>query len=196
MGNARAGKVPARLVEDEEYQLRHERVAGIGIAKAKADVCTRLPPQREGGRRASRAEEVPARAAAVLALAARLLADGVELVVMESTSDYWRLWFYLLEAAGLQVRLVNSRHARQLAGRPKTGRPDAQWLARLAEMGLLRPSFVPPPEVRALRDLTRARLQAARDRAREWQRPEKLLLRHEALLSSDGGERPSISLPS
>lgn len=89
MGNARAGKVPARLVEDEEYQLRHERVAGIDIAKAKADVCTRLPPQREGGRRASRVEEVPARAATVLALAARLLADGVELVVMESTPVIW-----------------------------------------------------------------------------------------------------------
>jgi hypothetical protein len=72
-------------VEDEDYQLRHERVAGIDIAKAKADVCTRLPPAREGGRRASRVEEVPARAADVLSLAARLLADGVELVVMEST---------------------------------------------------------------------------------------------------------------
>jgi transposase len=79
-------------VEDEAYQLRHERVAGIDIAKAKADVCTRLPPAREGGRRASRVEEVPARAADVLALAARLLADGVELAVMEATSDYWRIW--------------------------------------------------------------------------------------------------------
>ena len=55
MGHARARKIPAQLVEDEEYQLRHERVAGIDIAKAKADVCTRLPPQRDGGRRASRA---------------------------------------------------------------------------------------------------------------------------------------------
>jgi transposase len=113
-------------VEDEDYQLRHERVAGIDIAKAKADVCTRLPPAREGGRRVSRVEEVPARAAEILALAARLLADGVELVVMESTSDYWRIWFYLLEGAGLNVQLVNSRQSRQLAGRPKTGRPDAQ----------------------------------------------------------------------
>ena len=49
MGNARARKIPAQLVEDEDYQLRHERVAGIDIAKAKADVCTRLPPAREGG---------------------------------------------------------------------------------------------------------------------------------------------------
>lgn len=175
MGNARARKIPAQLVEDEDYQLRHERVAGIDIAKAKADVCTRLPPQREGGRRASRVEEVPARAREILDLAVRLIAGGVELVVMESTSDYWRIWFYLLEAAGLNVQLVNSSHARQLAGRPKTDRLDAQWIARLAEMGLLRPSFVPPPEIRALRDLTRTRLQLVRDRTREWQRLEKLL---------------------
>ena len=77
---------------------------------------------------------------------------------MESTSDYWRMWYYLLESLGLVVCLVNSSHARQPAGRPKTDRLDAQWLARLAEMGLLRPSFVPPPEIRALRDLTRARV--------------------------------------
>ncbi len=132
-------------------------------------------PGSRGGRRASRVEEVPARAAEILALAARLLADGVELVVMESTSDYWRIWFYLLEGAGLNVQLVNSRQSRQLAGRPKTDRLDAQWIARLAEMGLLRPSFVPPPEIRALRDLTRTRLQLVRDRTREWQRLEKLL---------------------
>jgi transposase len=175
LGNARARKIPARLVEDEDYQLRHERVAGIDIAKAKADVCTRLPPTREGGRRASQVEEVPAAAGQILALARRLLAGRVELVVMEATSDYWRIWYYLLEAAGLSVRLVNPSHARQLAGRPKTDRLDAQWIARLAEMGLLRPSFVPPPEIRALRDLTRTRLMLVRDRSREWQRLEKLL---------------------
>jgi hypothetical protein len=120
VGHARARKIPAQLVEDEEYQLRHERVAGIDIAKAKADVCTRLPPQRDGGRRASRVEEVPATAKAILALAVRLIADGAELVVMESASDYWRMWYYLLEGAGLSVQLVNPAHARQLAGRPKT----------------------------------------------------------------------------
>ncbi len=92
MGNARARKVPAQLVEDEDYQLRYERVAGIDVAKAKADVCTRLPPDRDGGRRASRVETVPATAREVMALSGRLLADGVEVVVMESTSDYWRIW--------------------------------------------------------------------------------------------------------
>jgi transposase len=175
VGNARVRKVPARLVEDEDYELRYERVAGIDVAKAKADVCTRLPPAGESGRRASRVEAVGATSREVLALAGQLLADGIELVVMESTSDYWRIWFYLLETAGLNVQLVNSRQARQLAGRPKTDQKDAQWIARLAEMGLLRPSFVPPPEIRALRDLTRTRQQLVKDRSREWQRLEKLL---------------------
>jgi transposase len=176
VGNARARKIPAQLVEDEDYQLRHERVAGIDVAKAKADVCTRLPPARDGGRRRSRVDDdIPATAAAILALAGQLLADRVQLVVMEATSDYWRIWYYLLEGAGLNVQLASPSQARQLAGRPKTDRLDAQWIARLAEMGLLRPSFVPPPEIRALRDLTRTRLQLVRDRTREWQRLEKLL---------------------
>jgi hypothetical protein len=86
VGHARARKVPAQLVEDEDYQLRYERVAGIDVAKAKADVCTRLPSAREGGRRGSRVETVGATAREVLALAGRLIADGVEVVVMESTT--------------------------------------------------------------------------------------------------------------
>ena len=171
-GRKRAG---VRLVEDEEYQLRHERVAGIDVAKASAAVCVRLPPARAGGRRVSRTEEVEATVPAVTGLAQRLLADGVEMVSMESTSDYWRIWFYVLEGAGLRVQLVSPSQARRLAGRPKTDEQDAQWLARLTEMGLLRPSFVPPAEVRALRDYTRTRLHLVQDRTREYQRLEKLL---------------------
>jgi transposase len=135
----------------------------------------RLPPAREGGRRTSATETLPATWRDITELGERLLEDGIEVVVTEATSDYWRIWFYLLEALGLNVRLVNPARARQLAGRPKTDRLDCQWLARLAETGLLRPSFVPPPEIRALRDLTRTRLALARDRTREWQRLEKLL---------------------
>jgi transposase len=198
VGNARRRKIPAQLVDDEDYQLRHARVAGIDVAKAKADVCTRLPPQGEGGRRRSRAEEVPATARDILDLGARLLADRVELVVMESTSDYWRIWYYLLESLGLAVQLVNASQARQLAGRPKTDRLDCQWIARLAEMGLLRPSFVPPPEIRALRDLTRTRLQLVRDRTREWQRLEKLLegalIKLSSVVSSLAGTKSARSI--
>jgi transposase len=168
-------KAAAQLVDDEEYQLRHERVAGIDVAKAKGDVCTRLPPAEGGVRRRSRVEEVPATVPEITALAGRLLADGVELVTMESTGDYWRIWFYLLEAAGLRVQLVSSSAVRQLKGRPKTDRLDAQWIARLTEMGLLPPCFVPPPEIRELRDWTRARLHLVHDRTAQWQRLEKLL---------------------
>ena len=175
MGRARGRKIPAALVEDEDYQLRHEVVAGIDVAKGKADVCTRLPPSGGGGRRRSRTWEVPATVGAVQELAGQLLADGVELVSMESTSGYWRLWFFVLEAAGVNVQLVSSSQARQLAGRPKTDRKDAQWIARLTETGLLRPCFVPPAEIRQLRDWARARVHLVQDRTREWQRLEKLL---------------------
>ena len=61
---------------------------------------------------------------------------------MESTSDYWRIWYYLLEAAGLSVQLVNARDVKNVPGRPKTDKLDAVWLAKLTEKGLLRPSFV------------------------------------------------------
>ena len=70
--------------------------------------------------------------------------EGIERVVVESTSDYWRPFFYLLEARGLTVWLVNARDVKQVPGRPKTDKLDAVWLAKLNERGMLRPSFVPP----------------------------------------------------
>jgi len=171
----RKQKLSARLVEDEEYQLRYERCAGIDVARASGVVCTRLPPQRDGGRRVSVTETVAATVPAIAALAGRLLDDGVAMVSMESTPDYWRVWYYVLEAHGVAVQLVNSSAARQLAGRPKTDRADAQWLARLTEMGLLRASFVPPAQIRELRDYTRMRVHLVHDRTRRYQRLEKLL---------------------
>src|SRR4029077_15555990 len=83
--------------------------------------------------------------------------------------------FFVLEACGLAVQLVNAAQARNLPGRPKTDKLDAQWLARLTEMGLLRASFVPPAAIRALRDYTRGGTRLVRERTRCWQRLEKLL---------------------
>lgn len=101
-------------------------------------------------------DTVPATVPAIIALARQLAGYGVQMVSMGSASDYWRIWYYVLEDAGLAVQLVNSSRARQLAGRPKTDK-DAQWLARLTEMGLLAASFVPPSAIRQLREYTRAR---------------------------------------
>jgi transposase len=81
----------------------------------------------------------------------------------------------VLEEAGLAVQLVNASQARNLPGRPKTDKLDAMWLARLTEMGLLRPSFVPPAEIRVLRGYARARTRLTQDRTRCLQRLEKLL---------------------
>ena len=101
--------------------------------------------------------------------------DGIEIVTLESTSDYWRIWFFVLEACGLAVQLVSAAQAKNLPGRPKTDKLDAMWLARLTELGLLRASFVPPKAIRDLRDYTRARTRLVQERTRCWQRLEKLL---------------------
>jgi len=87
----------------------------------------------------------------------------------------WRIWFYLLEAAGLDIQLVNARQARNLPGRPKTDKLDTVWQAKCTERGMLRPSFVPPAEIRELRDYTRLRSDLTQERTRHWSRLEKLL---------------------
>jgi transposase len=164
-----------QVFDDQEQEHVFERVAAVDVAKASGVVCTRLPhPARPAGRR-SQVWEVPATMRAVTELAGRLAAEGVQKVTLESTSDYWRIWFYVLEEAGLAVQLVNASQARNLPGRPKTDKLDAMWLARLTEMGLLRPSFVPPAEIRVLRGYARARTRLTHDRTRCFQRLEKLL---------------------
>ncbi len=87
----------------------------------------------------------------------------------------WRPFVYLLEARGLVVWLVNARQVKHLPGRPKTDKLDAVWLAKLNERGMLRPSFVPPAQIRRLRDYTRLRADLTADRTRHKQRLEKLL---------------------
>jgi hypothetical protein len=117
---------------------------------------------------------VAATTGAIAELAAQLVVDRIDRVTVESTSDYWRIWYYLLESAGLSVQLVNARDVKNVPGRSKTDL-DAVWLAKLTEKGLLRPSFVPPGPIRQLRDYTRLRVDLTRERARYWQRLEKLL---------------------
>jgi transposase len=173
-GAARAMRKPQEI-EDEEYEQVLQRVAAVDVAKKAGMVCTRVPYDTRPGRRRTRVWEVPATTAAILELGAYLAGERIEKVTLEATSDYWRPFFYLLESAGLDVQLVSARDVKNVPGRPKTDKLDAVWQAKCTERGMLRPSFVPPPEIRHLRDYTRLRADLTRDRTRHWQRLEKLL---------------------
>ena len=162
-------------IEDEGYEQVLERVAAVDVAKASGMVCVRVPHQDRPGKRRTRVWPVDATTGAVLELADQLLAERVEKVTLESTSDYWRIWFYLLEAAGLDVQLVRAQDVSHAPGRPKSDKLDCVWQAKCTERGLLRPSFVPPAEIRQLRDYTRLRTDLTRERTRHYARLEKLL---------------------
>jgi transposase len=107
-------------------------------------------------------------------LAAWLRDQGCQHVAVESTGVYWKPVFNVLERAGIPVRLANAQHIKNLPGR-KTDVSDAEWIATLLRHGLVRESFVPPPEIRALRELTRYRTTLVRQRADECNRIQKLL---------------------
>jgi transposase len=164
-------------VEDEEYERAWERVAAIDVAKASGVVCTRVPDEDRPGRRTMHVWTVKATKRAIIELADHLRCQQIQVVTLESTSDYWRIWWVVLEAAGLKVQLVNARHVKNVPGRAKTDKKDAVWLAKLTERGLLQPSFVPPPEIRQLREFTRLRADLVHERTRYWARLEKLLER-------------------
>ena len=152
-----------------------ERVAALDIGKAELMCCVRVPDGDHAGRRLQEVQACPAMTRAVLGLADHLARLGVTRVVMEATADYWKPVFYLLEAAGLETWLVNAKDVKHLPGRPKTDKLDAVWLCKVAERQMLRPSFVPPPPIRQLRDLTRYRADLVAARTAEKQRVEKLL---------------------
>jgi transposase len=158
-------------VETDEPEVI-ERVAALDVGKAEVVCCARVPGP--GGQRMQEVRTISTMTAAVLALGDWLAGLGVTRVVMEATSDYWRAPFYLLEDR-FQTWLVNAHDVKHLPGRPKTDRLDAVWLCKVAERQMLRPSFVPPPAIRELRDLTRYRVDLLAVRTAEKQRVEKLL---------------------
>jgi transposase len=168
----------------------HDRAAGMDISKRDAKVCLRVPGKRPGTY-TSTVTTWGATTAGILELRDFLEREHVTVVAMEATSDYWKPFFYLLEET-LPVVLVNAKAARNIPGR-KTDVSDAAWLAQLAAHSLIRASFVPPEPIRELRDLTRARSIATRDRAREIQRLEKFLESSGIKLSSVVADLTGVS---
>ena len=169
----------------------HYRCAGLDISKRDVKVCVRT---QEPGRARARSTVTTwaAVTSQILALREHLVAEGVTLVVMEATSDYWKPFYYLLEEGPFEIMLANARHVKNLPGR-KTDVSDAAWLAQLGAHGLVRGSFVPPEPIRQLRDLTRMRTTIIRERTREIQRLEKLMEDTGVKLSSVATEMHGVS---
>jgi len=168
----------------DEQELHVERVAALDLGKAALEACVRVPHESRPGRRMQEVRGYPTTTSALLAMADWFGCWGVTRVVMESTSDYWKGAYYLLEAEGFECWLVNAREVKNVPGRPKTDKHDAVWLAKVAERGMCRPSLVHPKPIRQLRDLTRYRRALIRDRSRQMQRVEKLLEDAQVKLSS------------
>lgn len=147
-----------------------ERVAGLDVHQATVVATIRVPGP--AGRH-SVTETFGTMVADLLALREWLQAHGVTQVALESTGVYWKPVYYVLEDA-FTLLLINMQELKHLPGR-KTDVKDSEWLAQLLECGLLRASFVPPPPIRELRDLTRYRVQQVRDRAQEVNRLCKVL---------------------
>src|SRR5674536_62964 len=161
------------LQNTEEREEIVERVAALDIGKAELVCCTRVPRPDRAGQRMQEVTTYSTMTRSLQVMVDRLRELGVTRVVMEATSDYWKPPFYVLEAAGFETWLVNAKDVKHLPGRPKTDRLDAVWLCKVAERQMLRPSFVPPPPIRVLRDLTRYRWDLVGVRTAEKQRVEK-----------------------
>ena len=137
------GKAKPQVIEDDEQQRVFDRVAAVDVAKATGMVCVRLP--RQDGSRYSKVQEVTATMGAVTELGRQMMKDRIEMVTLEATSDYWRIFYYVLEMCGLAVQLVSPSQAKNLKGRPKTDKLDSMWLARLTEWGCCGPASCRPP---------------------------------------------------
>jgi transposase len=145
-----------------------ERCAGLDVGKDEVVACLRRPQSSGTGRQAE-LRVFPTFTAGLEELADWLAGNGVTEVVMEATGPYWKPVWYVLEDRGFELKLVNAKHVKMVPGR-KTDMADAAWLAELLEHGLLRSSFVPPPAIRELRDLTRYRKRLIQTHTAEQQR--------------------------
>jgi transposase len=165
-------------------QVMYERCAGLDVHKKTVVVCVLTPEGHE-------TRTFGTMTAELLALADWLLAWGCTHVAIESTGDYWKPVFNLLEGT-CEVILVNAQHVKAVPGR-KTDGKDAAWLAELLQHGLLRASFIPPVAQRELRDLTRDRSTFIQERVTLINRVQKLLEEANIKLASVASDIMGVS---
>ena len=170
-------------------EVMFDRVAGLDVGKETVTVCLRTPGPK-GGRRAE-TRTFKTTTGSLHLMRDWLVEAGVSIAAMESTSVYWKAPFYCLEEV-MEVWLLNAAHMKAVPGRKSDVR-DAEWIAQLLEHGLLAPSFVPPPEIRRLRMLTRYRVQLMGDRRRDIVRLELMLEDASIKLSSVASSLKTVS---
>ncbi|MCA1703982.1 MAG: IS110 family transposase, partial [Actinobacteria bacterium] len=149
-----------------------ERCAGLDVHKDAVTATVRTPGATSGERH-QETQTFSTTTKGLLVLLDWLQSHKVTLVGMESTGVYWRPVFYALEG-DFECWLLNAQHLRNVPGR-KTDVADSAWICQLVEHGLVRPSFVPPKPIRALRDLTRYRKSQIEERTREALHLDKVL---------------------
>jgi transposase len=147
--------------------------AGLDVHKASVTACVRVATSTKGEEPRQEIRKFIATTQGLLLLRDWLASFEIELVGMEATGVYWKPVYHMLED-DFECWLLNARHLKNVPGR-KTDVADAAWICQLVEHGLVRPSFVPPKEIRALRNLTRYRKALIEERTRELQRLEKVL---------------------
>jgi transposase len=149
------------------------RCAGLDVHKASISACVRIGPTGKDEEPHQEIRKFKTTTRGLLELRDWLASVEVELVGMEATGVYWKPLYYVLED-DFECWLLNAGHMKNVPGR-KTDAKDAEWICQLVEHGLVRPSFVPPKQIRHLRDLTRYRKRQIEERTREVQRLEKVL---------------------
>jgi transposase len=152
-------------------QVVYTHCAGLDVHKKTVVACVITP--KNSGKWQREIRTFTTMTKDLLNLSDWLTSHGCTHVAMESTGEYWRPVFNILEG-NFEVMLVNARHMKAVPGR-KTDIKDSQWIAELLQHGLLRPSFIPPIEQRDLRDLTRHRSNFIRERVNLINRVQKVL---------------------
>lgn len=151
-------------------QLLYARCAGLDVHARQVVACARIVVDRTVSYHRL---TVPTTTRGLLELLDWLTAHEVTHVAMEATGVYWKPVWHVLEGH-VDLILANAQHVKHVPGR-KSDVTDAQWLADLLAVGLIRSSFVPPTPVQELRDLTRTRKQLVREIGRHTQRLQKIL---------------------
>jgi transposase len=164
------GFTPAALFKEVAMKTLHKRCAGFDLHKAEVVACLRLVMRSKVDRQVRR---FPTTTRGLLELAEWLEGAGCTHVAMEATGVYWKPVWHILEGR-FELTLANAAQVKNVPGR-KSDVNDATWIADLLAHGLIRSSFVPPPAIQELRDLTRTRKQLTREIAQHAQRIQTVL---------------------